>query len=320
MPGFIRSENETWKIHWLTTWYVAPEYRKTSLAVMLILHAIRLKYDLVVCGVIDEAEKIYRGLGFRRLGELDYSAINLRASDPFNLTFRGIRKIFRKLECTIEIPCNIIRLGEYLYSPLKKLLYKGLFAPFMKELDSISWKQADEIAVGSEGKKQKSDQTLFYRDHQIINWMMEYKWIENKDDLEEPDLKYFFSELFDVFQYIAVKIYSLGWDEYKGFLVLSFSKKKLNSHIKVLDYHFYNQDDCKYVLPLTLRYAYLFQANYIEMPCCFGNCIQKILRLRPFLRRMQRRYYFYSRNNDSGLDKISSNIKLNYCDGDMAFT
>jgi hypothetical protein len=320
MPGFVRSGNETWKIHWLTTWYVAPEYRKTALAVMLMLQAIGLKNDLVVCGMTDEAERIYKGLRFRKLGELDYSVMNLRAIDPFNLGFRGIRWMFRRSGRTIDIPDNIISLGERMYSPLRKLLYKGLFAPLIKELNNVCYKEVEEVGEDSEERKYESHSALFYRDHHIINWMIQYKWIVQKNALEEPDLKYFFSEVSDVFQYIVVKIFSLDRDDYKGFVVLSFSKKNLDSVIKVLDYHFYEQGDYKYVVPLALRYAYVLQANYIEMPSYFESSIQRIVRLRSFLRKIQREYYSYSRKNDSPLEKISNNITLNYCDGDTPFT
>jgi hypothetical protein len=320
MPGFVRSGNETWKMHWLTTWYVAPEYRKTSLAVMLMLRAMGLKYDLAVCGMSDEAGKIYSGLRFHKLGELEYNVINLRVIDPFNLTFRGIRKIFRRFGLAIEIPSKLISLGDCLYRPLRKLLYRGLFKLFLKELENIQWEEVDQIGADTEERKYESHNAVFHRDPQIVNWMMQYKWIEEKNSLQEADLKYFFSEISDVFQYIAVKIYSLDWDKYKGFLILSFSKKNLDSVIKVLDYHFYEQDDYKYVVPLALKYAYVLQANYIEMPTCFGTYIQSILWLRSFLRKMQRNYYAYSKNKDSSLEALFNKIELNYCDGDTAFT
>jgi hypothetical protein len=103
MPGLLRRGDQFSKIYWLSTWFVPPEFRKTSVGLPLLLNALSLKYDLVVCGMTDEAERVYRGLRFRELGQLKYCIINFEILNLLGLGLRVLRKILRKLGVQFDL-------------------------------------------------------------------------------------------------------------------------------------------------------------------------------------------------------------------------
>jgi hypothetical protein len=159
----------------------------------------------------------------------------------------------------------------------------------------------------------------FYRSIQIINWMMNDKWIPTSKKRDANDSRYYFSEIRNVFNYIAIKVYSKANMDYKGFVVFSFSVFKLNSIMKILDYHFIEPKDSKYIIPLAFKYARNLRANFIEFPESIKMYLNTRTIMQFLLKKRQRAYLYYSKSKNSLLKKHSHEIELNYCDGDTPF-
>ncbi len=118
MPGLLKEGDKFSKVHWFSTWFVPPEFRKTSVGLLLMMNALSLKYDLIATGISNETERICRGLGFHELGPLDYYVINVDRMNFLALTFRLLRNILSKIRIKSKITDAIIRASErifYLY-------------------------------------------------------------------------------------------------------------------------------------------------------------------------------------------------------------
>jgi hypothetical protein len=103
-------------------------------------------------------------------------------------------------------------------------------------------------------------------------------------------------------------------------MVFSISIHNLDSVLKILDYHFLNHEDHRYIALIAMKYAHKFKATRIEMTEDLISSIKDIPLIKLFLRKKTRIYLFRPKNNNSPLVISSDKIYLNYCDGDTPFT
>ncbi len=320
MPGLLRRGDQFSKIYWLSTWFVPPEFRKTSVGLHLLLNALSLKYDLVVCGMSDEAEGVYRGLRFRELGQLKYCIINFEILNLLGLGLRVLRKILRRLGVQFEIPGWIVRLSAYMYTPIRNVLYSIVSNDPESRMNRIRCEEVSEIDAVTKKAHYDAASVEFHRGTEILNWMLNYRWTKERDKSEKADQNYYFSEVRDIFKYIAVKVYSTERMDYRGYLVFSFSAKDFYSVLKVLDFHFSNYDDQKYVALLALKYARIHQAGHVELPESVVTYLEDSPILKLLAEGKKRIYFFHPKDSNSPLATFSADVELNYCDGDTPFT
>jgi hypothetical protein len=320
MPGLLRRGDQFSTIHWLSTWFVPPQFRKTSVGLQLVLKALSLQYDLVVCEMSGEAERVYRGLRFRELGHLHYYVINLGKLDPLSLGYRAIRKTLGLVGVRSEIPEKIVRRFDHVHSPITRILYGILLQGQKGNSRKIRYEEVKEIDKEMELTDRSTDHTEFYRGAEIVNWMLRYRWTTERDNVKPSDLNYYFSEIRDVFKFVALKVYSFDRKDYKGFVVFSFSCRAPRSVLKVLDYHFLRAEDHQYIPFLALRYGSIYGANYLEVPESLVQYMKGIPLMNILLQRKKRIYLFHPKGSNSPLATFSADIELNYCDGDTPFT
>jgi hypothetical protein len=320
MPGWLRIKDTINKVYWLSTWYVPPKFRKISVGISLILEARALNYDLIVCGMSAVAKKVYKALRFKQLGVINFYQIKLYLLDPVNLTFRLVRKIIRHWKDQFEIPYWLIRISKPIYYPINKLLLGLISSNFKIFLEDVVYKEVSEIPKHST-IDEDLDSVGFYRNHEILNWMLKYKWTTTKDKLEKKDYNYFFAEIRDEFKFTAMEVYSKNEESRKGFLILSFSIESLDRILKILDFRFSNTEDYSYILPIAFKYAEHHLANMIEIPQELYEFLPANRITKFVTQEKERTYLVYPKNKKSPLyDLDKNNLDLSYCDGDMAFT
>ncbi len=320
MPGLLRRGDRFSKVHWLSTWYVVPELRKTSVGLQLLLSALSLKYDFVVCAMSYEAERVYRALRFSELGPLNYYVISFDILNLLSLSFRALRKIVRRLGIKLEIFDKMIRLSTHIYSPIRNALYDTVIYNGGVHLDRICYEEVRRFHGDAREKRFDSHSTEFYRGKEIINWMLKYKWTTERDKAEIGDTSYYFAEIRDVMKFISLSVYSCNGKEYRGFLILSFSRANFYSVLKILDFGFHKAEDRKYVVFLALKYARTLAANYVELPESLIKYVKDSFVFRLLLSGKKRIYLSRPKASDSPLATFASDINLNYCDGDTPFT
>ncbi|UCF95239.1 MAG: hypothetical protein JSW39_14165 [Desulfobacterales bacterium] len=106
----------------------------------------------------------------------------------------------------------------------------------------------------------------------------------------------------------------------KGFLVLSISRNKSKTVVKILDFYFRNPADCKIAGFLALRYAHDFLADRIEFPVALEFFFKSHPLLSWLIKKQERLYLFHPHCQDSPLARSVGDIDFNYCDADTAFT
>jgi len=299
IPANLKGGKRNTKIQWLTTWYVAPKYRKTGIGTQLLITALSQKYDSVVSGASEEADKIYFSL-IPRHRELNFYLLNF---DRLNLFEYILPK----------------KLSDQLYKSAKKLYYNLVLASLEKNLEEINYHEIDETDKNAFQKaKFEIKSPYFPRGTDILNWMLKYPWIRT-GKREKIDNYYPFSSKRPIFKYITLKINDKVNEKYKGFFLLSVSSERDRVKLKVLDMHLGRQD-FKYTIALVLKYAQKYQAHYIEFPEKLASQLHANLLVRSLIRKKKHNYFFHPRSENSHLARTYKKISLSYPDGEIAFT
>jgi len=323
LPGLLKKGNQFSKVYWPSAWFVSSEFRGRSVGSNLMRSALSTKVDFAITGMSKDSEKVCRHLGFREVNPLNYYVINISRINILIPAFKLLRKILRKGGISLQITNLPVRFAEIIFRPIKKFLYTALMRGQKTVMGDISYKEVEKIQESgvNKGTGQEASSTEFYRDTNIINWMLRNKWVLEADKREKTSSNFHFSDAFNVFRYIALNVYSSGnEEERKGFLVLSVASNDFRTTLKVLDYHFPNRADYKYIAFLALKYAKIYAADYLVFPDCLEPYFKKGFLPRLLLCKRMRTYLFHPKDENSPLAASLRNINIKYCDSDIAFT
>jgi GNAT superfamily N-acetyltransferase len=281
LPGVLNNEAQQSKIYWLVTFYLDPAFRGKGYGKLLVAEILNFGVDLVTTGITQGAEAVYRKAGFRVLGELTY--FQLRSGHPDQDT-----AILQNLE-----------------SRAKTFKAKAVYQ-LSEKFSSAGTRQNAAI--------------YFQRNLKTINWMIANPWVVSGSDAREDVEHYHFSRVRDLFKFIALEIYTPDGLIPKGYVVLSVSRKKNKSVVKILDFYFENSEDTFIAGDLALKYAANYRIYRLEYPTALELFFSGQPALKKDIKRKKRLYLYHPRSHDSPLGKLASKIELNYCDSDTAFT
>ena len=90
--------------------------------------------------------------------------------------------------------------------------------------------------------------------------------------------------------------------------------------VKILDYNLFEPQDVFIAGYFGIKYAKDLLADRIEYPESLNSFFEEQPFLKRLIKKKKRLYLFYSKTNDSPLTVSVGKIKLDYCDGDTAFT
>ena len=150
--------------------------------------------------------------------------------------------------------------------------------------------------------------------------MLKYRWIISAETENTEAEPYYFSLVNDLFDYVALEIYSAGKQVFKGFLVLSISSKKGRTWVKILDFAFGDSGDRAIAAYFALLYAKKFCADRLEFPAQLLDYFESNPLLQPLIKKQERIYLYYPKTHKSALEECAGRIGLDYCDADTAFT
>jgi GNAT superfamily N-acetyltransferase len=281
LPGLIKNKDSNAKIYWLVTFYLDTAFRGQGYGKRLVKEIQNIKADLVTTGITEAAAGVYRSEGFRKLGELPYYRLCPENTDVFTTALRNLESREKKITSK-----SVNQLAEEIY-------------PTAARQDSI---------------------ISFRRDIKTINWMIRNPWIVSRQNARQDVKQYYFSRVRDLFEFIALEIFALDGIARKGYLVLSISRKKNATTIKVLDYYFRESKDRFIAGYLAIKYAKEFQADRLEYPIGLEKFWGSQTGLTRQAKIKKRLYLFYPRDSSSPLARLAHKIELNYCDSDTAFT
>jgi GNAT superfamily N-acetyltransferase len=281
LPGLLQNHERVSKIYWLVTFYLAADFRGRGYGKQLVLEILNTNVDLVTTGITQGAEAVYRSVGFRQLGELPFCRLRPQNSDFFSAAFQNLKS------------------GErtFTWKPVNRLSSKLIAAP-----------ARPNAAVS------------FQRGINTVNWMIRNPWIVSRPQARQETGNYYFSRVRDLFKFIALEIFALDEKTRKGYLILSVSRKKHTTTLKVLDFYFYDPPDRFMAVYLALENAIKYRAERLEYPLELDAFFRDSTGLNHRPKIKKRLYLCYPRSHDSPLARLAGKVTLNYCDSDTAFT
>jgi hypothetical protein len=160
----------------------------------------------------------------------------------------------------------------------------------------------------------------FQRNLKTINWMIANPWVVSGSEARKDVEHYHFSRVRELFKFLALEIFAPGGQIPKGYVVLSISRKKNKSVVKILDFYFEDSEETVIAGYLALKYAADYRIDRLEYPTALALYFAGQPALKKAVKRKKRLYLFHPRSHDSPLARLASKIDLNYCDSDTAFT
>jgi len=281
LPGLLKNKDTVSKIYWLVTFYLDAAFRGKGCGKRLVSEIQNTNVDLVTTGITEAAAGVYRSAGFQQLGELPYYQLRPDNFDVFTTVLQNLKS----------------RTKEFASKSVNQLTEKFKTTPDRQ--DSI---------------------ISFQRDIQTINWMIRNPWVVSRQEAREDVKHYYFSRVRDLFEFVPLEIFSPDGKARKGYLVLSISRNKNKTILKVLNFYFHDSKDIFIAGLLAMKYARDYRADRLEYPAELATFLGNQPDLIPMIKKKKRLYLFYPQNNYSPLSTVANNIKLNFCDSDTAFT
>jgi GNAT superfamily N-acetyltransferase len=166
LPTYVTDGRDAHQISFMSTFYVAAEYRPRRVAFALLNESLLLNRDLVATDYTPEAGQLYQALGFATLGHIDY--LVLRAP-------RGVTTRQHWLTCRATVA----------------------------EAKPARVSLVDQVpATVDHGLP--SGRPRFCRNASVVNWMLKYPWVLENTRATDPP--YHFSDVRPVFRQLAMRV------------------------------------------------------------------------------------------------------------------
>jgi GNAT superfamily N-acetyltransferase len=323
MAVMLQHEGKLHKVHWLTTWAVAPDFIGRGLGSRLMEEALALDVDLAIVGS-KPARRVSTKYGFQEVKPLDYVQIDFGVAgryNPISLLMRGVRKLFSLVGIRFRIePISepIESFFEILFGPfVRPFLFQSAVGNMRRRLPGLDGrvvKKLERVALSSAvGKAQ------FFRDIEVINWMLAEPWVVSQSRSQSVKLNYVFSDWRRGFEYLAMKVDSPNGGK-SGFVCLQRSFVRTKPVMKVLDYKLADgYDSFQLGIALLLDQTYSRGRGIIEGPLDLAEVIPVWMRSLVVIRK-QRTLQVHPRAADSPLGRGWQQLEQTYVDGDTAFT
>ena len=323
LPGLLKTDAQTSKVYWGMAWYVIPEFRRRGIGNRLLEEIKNTKIDYITPQMTESAESVFRRAGYKDIGHLTYFQLRVDRLN-FSAGFFDVIITFlsKKITYPKVIPSGLMRLNRLIYSITKRILYRIAWRSSQRrQKHSLQWKVVDQIdeSMGVPLNRQER-RPSFLRGVEVVNWMLKHPWLVPKSEKKTDVANFYFSVTRKMFTYVAIAISSADSRQPKGYLVLSVSKKKKKTRIKILDFYVNNPEDRKIAACLALRYAKIFLADRIDFPASLEKYFKQMTGFKKLIKKQSHLYMFYPASNHSPLAVYNGKIAFNYCDGDTAFT
>ena len=310
LPGLFSHHKELKRIHWSTAFFVSPDYRGTGVAGRLLAAIKTLDIDFPVTRMTQSAQQAYLKAGFKQLGQLTYYQLRMEK-------VRKLETIVQEAQASLDAGST----ADALYRQSKKILYRRLLSGLNQRPDAFTFRQVTQITPQAQQLIRKQlNGPRFFRGIEALNWMLKYRWLISAAPGHTETEPYYFSLVSELFDYIALEIYSADNKAFKGFLILSVLTKKGRTRVKILDFAVREPADGSLVVYLALRDAQKYSADRLDFPASLLGYFGSHPHLQPLIKEQQRLYLFYPKSNGSVLEGCAGRIMLDYCDADTTFT
>lgn len=323
MPVMLQHAGQLHKVHWLTTWAVAPDFLGKGLGSRLMEAALALDVDLAIVGS-KPARRVSTKYGFHELVPLHYVQLDFGLAGRFNplsLLLRLIRKPASLVRLRIPVE-TLDRAFEKFFEAIfgwlvRPMLFWWLLKSLKPLMKGIRIEDVQQVVPPKE-EEPETRRTAFYRDSRVVNWMLAYPWVLQAGKSESERLNYGFTDSRPGFTMRAWQLYSPEGKNL-GYICFQSSKLRGRTSVKALDAVFADGANSERLLALALLFAQQQGAAMIEgsseLAKPMGGMLKRLL-----VMRRQRTCQVHPRAADSPMAQAWQHIQQTYCDGDMAFT
>jgi len=321
MPVMLKDGETLHKIYWFSTWLVSPKLRGKSVGSLLMKEALSLDQDYLIVGS-GPARQVCRKFDFLEREPLEYYELDLTGTkklNPIVALLRLFRKLLHPLGANVEITNSITRGFERTVGSLtKRVFMRLLLSKHEALLHEMRYSEVTEVRDETEAQWRNLPEVTLYRDSKVVNWMLKYPWQVEPGRSRTEHLDYYFSDVREVFQQIALEITSPDGKDYKGYIVFSVSTIRSEIVLKLMDIRLTSRNDERFVLPLVLKFGQISHADRIELPKGQAEMLAGSLLKKALLHKKFRITQSHPKDDQSPLSKGWPKMQLNYCDGDMA--
>jgi GNAT superfamily N-acetyltransferase len=322
LPAVLKHGDNMARIHWASTFYVSPDFRGQGIGKRLLEEIKESQIDCVVCQITESAQRAYGSSGFQDLGQLSYFQLRVDRLDFLSRFLDAAAGWLRK-NCSrapSRLPGLIYPLQRPVYRLTKRLFYRLTAPSGSRRPDrKFAWETVDRIDPSLFDKLNRQPARVsFYRGPEAVNWMIDSPWVISGNRPGQGVVRYYFSDVRDIFRYVAMEIHPKEKGGPLGFLVLSISYKKKKTRVKILDFCFKNPADDEIAVYLALKHARAYLADRIEYPRHLAIYFNRHAEFKKLVKKQSRLYMFYPRSSQSPLAVYRETIALDYCDGDTA--
>jgi GNAT superfamily N-acetyltransferase len=317
-PGILSFEKKHYRMFWGSTFYLKEKYRGKGIGEKLLNKMMSLNQDFAVTRITPQADKVLNRYGLKTLGSLTYFQLRVERVHYFDKLFTSLKKTSigknagsRNLAKKFE---------ESIYKLEKRLFYEATSGFINKMSYHYKYLTTNKLKESDFFLEQHLHQPFFYRGPELINWMLQEKWVLSQGDKIHEVSGYHFSGVRKFFNYIALKLYYKNLQNYNGFIILCVSSYKSKTVLRVLDHLFKSSDVISGACAAVLKYAKKYQADRIEFSDKMGEYLKNQIYFKRFLKKQNRIYRYFPAHENSPLERAKEMIQFDYCDGDIAFT
>ncbi len=320
-PGILSFKNDHYRVFWGSTFFLMDKFRGKGIGKQLLDAMVSLNQDFVVTRITPEADKVLKCYGMKVLGVLNYFQFRVEKVHFFKGLFGYFINNENIFAGNRQWAMALLKKAEnFIYKLEKRLFYSAIDGYANKLSHHYQVRVTDKISDTDFDQLQQTQQPFFYRGPELINWMIQNRWILSKNENVLNMRGYYFSDVRELFTYIALKLYCKTHHHYRGFIVLCISSNKGRTILRVLDHYFKTDDVISGACAAVFKYAQKYQADRIEFSNKMGCYLNSQNFFKKFLKKQHRHYLYFPKNIDSPLERLKNEIRFDYCDGDTAFT
>ncbi len=226
LPGVLKINENYSKVYWGSTIYLDAGFRGQGHGKNLIREIKNIAVDLVMTDISVSAEGVYRGMGFKTLGDLPYYQLRL---DKLQIMHTSSQSGDNQPEQPGVFGLILNQLDCWRYQLKKQMLYRIVFQKLKAKKNIFKSKLVNRLDEGLKSLlAQQSHSASFLRDLDTVNWMLQHPWVVSRKDAGKDVKNYYYSRVRDLFKLVALEIFTPDGSTHKGFLILSLSHKKIN--------------------------------------------------------------------------------------------
>ncbi|MHC4470899.1 MAG: hypothetical protein ACYS99_08025, partial [Planctomycetota bacterium] len=298
------------KHYWGTTFFVAPEERRSGVGSELLKAVCETGRSTAVTKASPSATATLRSFGSLETFTTAYFEMDLSRRGWVALPLRSLRKALTKLGAKSRFLDRAVfacgRLGRRrVLERLRRELARG--APAYRAVPATEIPDVEaELDVRSPVR--------FDRDRDFLMWMMENHWVTT--DPAERTHGFFFDDLRESFEYRLLDIEDPENRRSRGFAILWLFGFRGIRELHVLDHHFHDPADAGILASLALEHAISFLPDRVFLPAECRSRIESSRLARRLFEERERTSHLLHRIEDH---ETFSGLSATYADGDIAF-